>query len=1012
MQVYRQILEFYKVAFEILTKKGAKLVMKLVLETDRLPGIVQEFLRHARNLGKLVQNATWEIVEDIKSMLYDRESKSSTSACKVHTDLSPVARWLDSGRMSQQSQYHTSLQEICAGDACEFLLRDKEFIDWYRAPDSRKLVILGDMGYGKTVSMAFLIDVVSRRSEHQLPQPKLCYYYCRDDESSQPTRILCALILALLEQLPGLKKTFFGWYKQAQASGIFDPSRNVGKLEEFLQDVVGDLDRPLFIMVDGLDECDSSSRVTLLSVLRGLTERTPRLKVLLSSRPQEEILVQLGNTARIDLVSNTGRDRIIVMKTVEARLTYLTEDVKALVVERLSGMAQGNSIWTRTMVELIERRGIRAFVPMSRFLDTQMLPRGISELYNVLLSRCTSDDPENHDLATAALRVLATARRSLSMLELSWAVMLGVAEEASTVAEISQLVDHKRLVNLIQPFVSRVDFSDAKKRQLRLVHQSVKEWIIDYWVPGLPHIQHSASSITPSKAATRRRLEILESHMLDICVRCLLLDEVNSINLFSEEQVAIENLPQTSDLFTSDDEGLSDYDVNCSWEAWEEGVIRYDPTERGLGEFFVYASCYWVDHYGAISVGPLPDLGKIEKLCQAGSTRLHNWIEQNRRPDCAINPRFEFDSTLYDPLSITSMYGSQAMLQHMLDSSDFDGDAYLPHSVMGAVDQIIRWADMSRLRIILLESRWGNQVQIIDFFRLIMGHWTNFGMWRHDWDKAFNLVDEVTDRLVCDGLGNELLCQASKRGCMPIIRRLIGKSRQHAQLRRELLYGTRLEKPLAPPAESIHQSIGEAVMRGHIDVVEYLLREEGIEAHVTHVNSRGENVLHLASQACNPDIFRLLIPLFLDGVHQKDNHGETPLKRVIKSSAVSDYRHVSARILLTEGGRGENAYSLDELQECLREAARLEDVDMCGLLMEVDGTDLPLVFPNGGGELEISDPPAGDHGQVENLQRLQHMHANTASVIANSTAPLGEQEGQSIPGRAISSAQLVRNAAR
>ena len=49
--------------------------MKIVLETDRLPSIVQEFLRHANNLGKLVQKATWEIAEDIKCMLYDRESK-------------------------------------------------------------------------------------------------------------------------------------------------------------------------------------------------------------------------------------------------------------------------------------------------------------------------------------------------------------------------------------------------------------------------------------------------------------------------------------------------------------------------------------------------------------------------------------------------------------------------------------------------------------------------------------------------------------------------------------------------------------------------------------------------------------------------------------------------------------------------------------------------------------------------------------------------------------------------
>jgi hypothetical protein len=49
-------------------------VMRVILENDRLPNIVQDFLKHAGNLGKLVQKATLEIVEDIRTMLYDHES--------------------------------------------------------------------------------------------------------------------------------------------------------------------------------------------------------------------------------------------------------------------------------------------------------------------------------------------------------------------------------------------------------------------------------------------------------------------------------------------------------------------------------------------------------------------------------------------------------------------------------------------------------------------------------------------------------------------------------------------------------------------------------------------------------------------------------------------------------------------------------------------------------------------------------------------------------------------------
>ena len=78
VSVYIQILNFYRAAHQMLTREGTKLAVKMVLETDRLPNIIQEFLRHADVLRKLIEKATWEVVEDIKLMLYDHDSKYLT----------------------------------------------------------------------------------------------------------------------------------------------------------------------------------------------------------------------------------------------------------------------------------------------------------------------------------------------------------------------------------------------------------------------------------------------------------------------------------------------------------------------------------------------------------------------------------------------------------------------------------------------------------------------------------------------------------------------------------------------------------------------------------------------------------------------------------------------------------------------------------------------------------------------------------------------------------------------
>jgi hypothetical protein len=88
-----------------------------------------------------------------------------------------------------------------------------------------------------------------------------------------------------------------------------------------------------------------------------------------------------------------------------------------------------------------------------------MLPGQLTELYVNLVSRCTSNDPENQKLATTALEALAITRRPLNILELAWAVALGAAQDGvTTVATLTNLVDHQRAMSLIQPFVAHVDF--------------------------------------------------------------------------------------------------------------------------------------------------------------------------------------------------------------------------------------------------------------------------------------------------------------------------------------------------------------------------------------------------------------------------------------------------------------------------------------------------------------------------------------------------------------------------
>lgn len=781
-----------------------------------------------------------------------------------------------------------------ADTACAFLCTDANFIEWYSAAGCQQLAIVGEMGSGKSVSMGFLVDELHRRNRLQLPQPKICYHYCQNGASGEAAHMFCMLILSLLEQLPGLKKLFFEWYKGILASGLPDPAGNFKTLEAWLQSTLDTLDRPLIFAIDGLDECDGQSRGQLLASLKAISENTPSLKLLVSTRPEEVILKQLEGMSKIVMESNPERDRLIAEKIVETRLPDLTDEVKALVIHALSGSAKGSAIWTRMTVELIDKRRITAPDPMRAFLDKMQQPRELWELYANVYSRYTGKDSENHILATTALEVLAVARRPLSMLELGWAAALGAADETTqTVNDLSKLVDYKRVMSLIHPFVARVDFADPTKRQVKLVHQSVKEFVVGSPIlHGSRRADLSGSGSRSTAAVQQQCIKRLEAGLLAICVRYLLLNEIGNTTIFSEEYSHFEELPQGVDLFT-DNLVPTEVDLHCSWGDWERDMMHFDPTERGFGELFIYASCHWPEHLAAVSAETLlPSLADMEILCRAGSMRLHNWIAQNCRPACAIQPRFEFDSPLYDPLSITCLFGSDAMLQRVVGGSDLAGPgvAFLPSPVMKAVDQTLQWAEVSRLKL-LWESQPGQQqIRELEFFSLVLSQWSKSPSQRHraGWDGVFALLDDVYDKMVEGQWGRALVNKAIVVGCLPVVVHLFEAAQSRPSLLKELLDIPQGQNGL----------VGSAVLGNHVEILEYLLGQQGMKAHVRHRNAREENVLHLASRFCNPAVFVMLVPLLLDCMHQRDMQGETVFDRIVGSGAASGDRCEAVSILL------------------------------------------------------------------------------------------------------------------
>jgi hypothetical protein len=245
-----------------------------------------------------------------------------------------------------------------------------------------------------------------------------------------------------------------------------------------------------------------------------------------------------------------------------------------------------------------------------------------------------------------------------------------------------------------------------------------------------------------SQEVTTQRIEILEADSLNMCLKYLLLDEIGQHNLFSGEQIGIIEMPQGDDLF-SDSSEPEQYDPTCTWATWEEDMLHYDVSESGLGELFVYASTHWVEHFSAVTAQHLPELWKIETICKKCSRQLENWTRQNCRPNCTLKGQWDFDAKVFDPLVVSSLYGSETMLCNWLEKSRFEKAIHLDETFRKAADQLLTWfqfGDISRIRLLFFARNAGSQLRNYEFFREVLRHWTSGDKEKRGWDGVFDLV--------------------------------------------------------------------------------------------------------------------------------------------------------------------------------------------------------------------------------------------------------------------------------
>ncbi|KAJ5249624.1 hypothetical protein N7489_000034 [Penicillium chrysogenum] len=613
-----------------------------------------------------------------QTMAATKQTLEQLNQRQENNEQSCILDWLSAADYTlQQSDLLARRQEGTG----QWLLDSEEYKHWLRTPRAT-LFCPGIPGAGKTICSAILVDDLITRFEDN-PNVGIAYIYCnfnRQDEQKVQD-LLSSLLKQLCQKrksVPDAVKDLYTRYRATSTRPRFD------EVTKALQSVTS-MYSDVFIVIDALDECESTCRTRLLDEMMKI-HAGAGANVFATSRPTEiNDLFQAGSVLEIraheDDVRRYLGGNMYRLPGFVSRNTALQEEIMTVISDHVQGMFLLAQLYFES---LVGRRSAKSTRAALKELSNGSHDYAYGKAYDNAMTRIQGQMREQTDLAIQTLSWLMCARRPLTSLELQHALAIEEGESSLDEENMPEIED-------ILAVCAGLVTTENETGIIRLVHYTTKEYLernqksffssaendISTMCVAYISFETFGSGVCESDTAMEERLQ---SHPFYSYAACYWGDHVRAIKDLRPD--VIEFLKDQPKVEASE-QALS-VTKDAARKDWSQ---RYPRTMTGLhlAAYFGIqdAVAYFLQHQYPVDICYRAGYTALKWAISGGHLNVCQFL-LSRGADSNIS-----DEKGFTELSFAAQYGREAIVRLLVDwGADVDAPcAWYGSALVAACDE-------------------------------------------------------------------------------------------------------------------------------------------------------------------------------------------------------------------------------------------------------------------------------------------------------------------------------------